>query len=244
MMLACSPPFVMMPCMRASGRICWRIASSALKRPMTAFSALTPRHGHDEAWAGWPKNSASTFMRPSGGRPLCAPPRPWVALPAQPPGHPLDVGAVLGQELGEPRDGLLFLERELGRGVDAMREALQLVGEAVDGVGDLQLHVAGGVAHFFASNSARARLTRPGSASRSSVVIAIVLAAWHMPCRARGETAAASNAREWIGVPVGAICTIGWMAGITWLTLPMSDEPSRSGAGDSSRPTVFMLARK
>ena len=34
--------------------------------------------------------------------------------------------------------------------------------------------------------------------------------------------------------PVGAMATIGWMAGMTWLTLPMSEEPRRSGTGSPS----------
>src|ERR1700741_2623450 len=74
--------------------------------------------------------------------------------------------------------------------------------------------------------------------------MAIVLAAWHMPWRASGVTAAASKSREWMGVPFGAICTIGWMAGMTWLTLPMSDDPRRAGAGASTAPTLVMFALK
>ena len=66
-----------------------------------------------------------------------------------------------------------------------------------------------------------------------------------MPSRAIGLTAAASKAREWIGVPAGAIFIIGWIVGITWLTLPTSDEPRRSpSGGPSAMPSAFMLARK
>src|SRR6059058_2113253 len=49
MMFGCSPPLTMIPWTRASGRSCWRSWSSATKSWMTAFSALTPRQGHDEA---------------------------------------------------------------------------------------------------------------------------------------------------------------------------------------------------
>ena len=51
-------------------------------------------------------------------------------------------------------------------------------------------------AHFVLLNSSCARLTRPGSVRRSSVVIAIAFAAVSVPVRASGLTAAASNARE------------------------------------------------
>ena len=61
--------------------------------------------------------------------------------------------------------------------------------------------------------------------------MAIVLAAASMPARASGLAAAAANSRVWIAMPVGAMAIIGWMAGTTWLTLPMSEEPRRSGIG-------------
>ena len=35
----------------------------------------------------------------------------------------------------------------------------------------------------------------------------------------------------WIAIPVGAMATMGWMVGMTWLTLPTSEEPRRSGIG-------------
>ena len=73
----------------------------------------------------------------------------------------------------------------------------------------------------------------------------MVLAAATMPARASGFTAASANSRVWIAMPVGAMATMGWMAGITWLTLPMSEEPRRSGIGAPSvRPAPFMLAAK
>src|SRR5207245_377348 len=101
-----------------------------------------------------------------------------------------------------------------------------------------------GAAHVAASNSRRASLTSVGLTSRSHVVMAMILADVSMPSRASGCTAACSNAREWIGVPSGAICTIGWMAGMTWLTLPTSELPMRSRlSGDSATPTVRALAR-
>src|SRR3989442_14168394 len=75
--------------------------------------------------------------------------------------------------------------------------------------------------------------------------MASVLAAASIPARAIGWTAAAANSRVWIAIPVGAIATIGWMAGTIWLTLPMSDEPIRSRIGSPSFiPTVVMLAAK
>ena len=72
---------------------------------------------------------------------------------------------------------------------------------------------------------------------------------WHaatMPCarqrlhRRVGELAGVNGrARS------GRWPTIGWMVGMTWLTLPTSEEPSRSGiGGPSARPAVAMLARE
>ena len=63
------------------------------------------------------------------------------------------------------------------------------------------------------------------------VVMAMVFAAASMPACARGLTAASTKSREWIAIPVGAMATIGWIVGSTWLTLPTSEEPSRSGIG-------------
>ena len=77
----------------------------------------------------------------------------------QPAYAALDARAVLLEELGEPRLRLLFLEGQLGRGVDAVGQRLQLVGEAIDGRGDVELQRVGGRAHLAASNSARARFT-------------------------------------------------------------------------------------
>ena len=75
--------------------------------------------------------------------------------------------------------------------------------------------------------------------------MAMVLAAASRPARARGLTAASANSRLWMAVPRGAMATMGWMVGITWLTLPTSEEPSRSGMGSpSTSPAVFMLAAK
>src|SRR5207247_11448234 len=132
-----------------------------------------------------------------------------------PPPAALEARAVLRVELREPGGRPLLLERELGRGVDAMRESLEIVGDAVDDLGNLRLDGVG-AGHVAASNSRRASLTSAGLASRSHVVMAMILADVSIPSRASGRTAACSNAREWIGVPSGAICTIGWMAGMTW----------------------------
>src|SRR5688572_27763780 len=153
-------------------------------------------------------------------------------------------GSVLGEEVGEPGVRLVLLERQLGVDVQLVREPLELIGEGVDGCRHARLDGVTG-AHFAASNSRRASFTRAGLARRSQVVMAMILAAFSMPSRASGFTAASAKAREWIGVPSGAICTIGWMAGITWLTLPMSDDPMRSRlSGDSTTPNVRALARK
>src|SRR3989442_929984 len=156
----------------------------------------------------------------------------------------LDAHALLLEELGEPGVGFLLLEGELGMVVDPVRQGFQLVGEAIDRLGDLGLDGVGG-AHFAAANSWWARVRRPGSARRSNAVMAMTLAAASRPSRASGLTAAASKAREWMGVPSGAILTSGWMVGTTWLTLPTSDEPSRSfTSGASGSPSRAMLARK
>src|SRR5262249_30387127 len=155
----------------------------------------------------------------------------------------LDPGTVLLQELREPAVRLLLLEAELRMVVDPMRERLEVVGQPVDGGRGLPLQIAGR-AHFVLLNSSWARFTRPGSDKRSSVVIAIAFAAVRVPVRASGLTAAASKAREWIGVLSGAIFISGWMVGITWLTLPTSDEPSRSTSGGASTtPSAVRLAR-
>src|SRR5512138_3330219 len=82
MMLAWSPPLVMMPCTRASGRTCWRMASSETKSWIIALRALTPRHGHDEACEARPKNSHLTLMMPRLGRHTCVPQRPWIIIAA------------------------------------------------------------------------------------------------------------------------------------------------------------------
>ena len=50
----------------------------------------------------------------------------------------LDPGAVLLEELGEPAVRLLFLEAELRVVVDPVRQRLELVGEAIDRLGDLR----------------------------------------------------------------------------------------------------------
>src|SRR5215470_4757244 len=156
---------------------------------------------------------------------------------------PLDAGAVLVEELGEPAVRLLLLEAELGVVVDLVRQRLEVAGEPIDRRGDLLLDVARR-AHFALLNSSWARLTRLGSASRSSVVIAMAFAAVRVPVRASGLTAAASNAREWIGVLSGAIFMSGWIVGMTWLTLPTSDEPRRSTSGGASTtPSAERLAR-
>ena len=49
-----SPPWVMIPWMRASAVMCWRKALIPLKTSMTAFSALMPLKGSDAACAARP----------------------------------------------------------------------------------------------------------------------------------------------------------------------------------------------
>src|SRR5215468_2468050 len=49
---------------------------------MTAFSALTPRQGQDEACVALPWNSALALMMPSDGRHTRVPPRPWIIMAA------------------------------------------------------------------------------------------------------------------------------------------------------------------
>src|SRR2546428_4177630 len=71
----------------------------------------------------------------------------------------LDPGAVLGEELGEPRVRLLFLERELRMVVDSVGEGLELVREAVDGRGDPGLERVDRAAHH---NGCREAGTRRG----------------------------------------------------------------------------------
>ena len=53
----------------------------------------------------------------------------------------------------------------------------------------------------------------------------MVLAAISRPSRASGLAADSAKAREWIGVPSGAILTKGWMVGRAWLMFPTSEEP-------------------
>src|SRR6266567_5170501 len=85
MMLAWSPPLVMMPCTRASGLICWRIWSSETKSWIMALRALTPRHGQDEACEAFPKKSHLTLTMPRLGRQTCVPQRPWIIMAASTP---------------------------------------------------------------------------------------------------------------------------------------------------------------
>ena len=49
---------------------------------MTAFRALTPRHGQEDAWAAVPKYSTLAFMSPSVGRQTCVPQRGWIIIAA------------------------------------------------------------------------------------------------------------------------------------------------------------------
>ena len=137
----------------------------------------------------------------------------------------------------EPRRGLLLLEAELGVVVDLEADALRARRRAgrppprpcscaVPGRARRLMAICS------AANSSLAALTRAGSASRSKVVMAMVLAAASMPCA--GQRAAPPRRRTRAcgsPCPSGAIAIMGWMVGITWLTLPMSEEPRRSGIG-------------
>ena len=59
MMFTASPPWVMMPCTRASARICRRRALTPTNVWMTASSALTPRSGAPAACEALPWNTSS-----------------------------------------------------------------------------------------------------------------------------------------------------------------------------------------
>src|SRR3990167_4286429 len=90
-----------------------------------------------------------------------------------------------------------------------MADALEVVRQPVDGLGDLPLDVAEavggrGLRAAPRANSALAAWTVAGSASRSRAVMAMVLAAATMPARAMGLTAASANSRVWMGSPLGA----------------------------------------
>src|SRR6266851_6175940 len=162
----------------------------------------------------------------------------------QPADAPLDLRAVLLEELGEPGVRLLLFEAELRVVVDPVRQRFQFFRYGIHRTCHLLLHVAR-CAHFTPLNSSCARLSRAGSARRSSVVIAMAFAAVSVPSRASGLTAAASKAREWIDVPSGAIFMSGWIVGSTWLRLPTSEDPSRSTRGGASvTPRAVRLARK
>ena len=181
-----------------------------------------------------------------------------------PPTPRSTVAPLLLEELGEPGRRLLLLEAELGVGVDLVADLLELVGEPVhrlatdlgsSALGSVRSTLGGDVVRALAqaligrslarANSSFAASTRAGSASRSKVVRAMVLAAASMPARASGFTAASANSRVWMAMPVGAMPIMGWMVGMTWLTLPTSEEPRRSGIGAPSvRPAVVMLAAK
>jgi hypothetical protein len=65
---------------------------------------------------------------------------------------PLDLGAVLLEELGEPGVRLLLVEAELRVVVNLVRQRLEVVGEPVDRARDLVLHVIRR-AHFVLLNS-------------------------------------------------------------------------------------------
>src|SRR5258707_688279 len=122
MMLAWSPPLVMMPWMRASGLICCRIWSRDTKSWIMAFRALTPLHGHDgDGRPGAPALYGRAKRRGQA---------PHAALP--PRSLPLQEGA-------QPARRLLFVKAELGGGVDLMRDLLEVVGETVHRIRDLGL---------------------------------------------------------------------------------------------------------
>src|SRR2546426_27881 len=185
------------------------------------------------------------FRQKGDGRPRVSPVDRASECGRQPAAAPLDVRAVLLEELGEPGVRLLLFEAELRVVVDPVRQRFQVVREPIHRVRHLLLQVAR-CAHFPPPlNSSCARLSRAGSARRSSVVIAIAFAAVSVPSRASGLTAAASKAREWISVPSGAIFMSGWIVGSTWLRVPASEDPSRSTRGGASvTPRAVRLARK
>src|SRR6266568_451062 len=112
MMLAWSPPLVMMPCTRASGLICWRIWSSETKSWIMALRALTPRHGQDEACEAFPKKSHLTLTMPRLGRQTCVPQRPWIIMAAS---TPLKTPASMSLTLHATREGNPARPRRDGR---------------------------------------------------------------------------------------------------------------------------------
>jgi hypothetical protein len=65
--------------------------------------------------------------------------------------------------------------------------------------------------------------------------MAMALAPATSPARARGVTAARAKSRVWMAVPSGATWIQGWIVGTAWLTLPMSEEASRSPQGGPTR---------
>jgi len=61
------------------------MASSETKSWIIALSALTPRHGQDDACEARPKNSHLTLMMPRLGRQTWVPQRPWIIMAASTP---------------------------------------------------------------------------------------------------------------------------------------------------------------
>src|SRR2546427_202317 len=153
-MFGCSPPFAMIP---------WARAARERER--------AERHGqgHPRACARGRDDVVAAGVADAGQRVVLGHDRDRRSGPsavdrrAERRGEPahgaLDPGAVLGEELGEPRVRLLFLERELRMVVDSVGEGLELVREAVDGRGDPGLERVDRAAHH---NGCREAGTRRG----------------------------------------------------------------------------------
>ena len=89
MTFAALPPFVMIPCTRASGRSCWRIALTLLKSCSTPSSALIPRSGCEAACADLPLNSTITRFDASEWRPASDRPEVgWIIIAASTSSNP------------------------------------------------------------------------------------------------------------------------------------------------------------
>ena len=115
----------------------------------------------------------------------------------------LDRAPCFSRNSVEPAVRLLLLEAELGIVVDLVSDSASRssASRSTASATRCLARRAAGAAHRHrsAANSSLGSLDRAGSARRSKVVMAIALAAASMPARASGLTAAASNAREWIG---------------------------------------------
>ena len=74
------------------------------------------------------------------------------------------------------------------------------------------------------------------------MVMAIALAPSRTPASPVGDAAKSVNLSVWIPTPRGATAIMGWIDGTTWLTLPISVEPTTLISPSGSVTTLPIAA--